>query len=243
MKQMYLVLFSSVLFISSLLSAFQIEGGTKFYTNMIRYSDIIIEGKVTSISEVNDSYNNINEVVTVLVQEKIAGEIIKSSISIKYPKNIHPDMIWRQPRFKVGDNFISFLRKENENYFPIGGAYGVFKIYDDKIEKSNITRNQFKRELNDVRNYSSESIVFSVQNDIESEEGSSESKIGDEFRIINSSFYGPLSGTTIEFQLNPTGALDKDGNQLSFAAVKSAIQRALDTWNLTVPPCLDRKVP
>jgi parallel beta-helix repeat protein len=43
--------------------------------------------------------------------------------------------------------------------------------------------------------------------------------------------YGPLNGTTIEFHINPAGALDKDGNQLSFQAVKNAIQRAVNTWN------------
>ena len=231
MKQMCLVFIILILLTPSILLALPGDEQSKFQLNMIRYSKVIVGGQVTEISETKDSYYSVYVVVNILVKEKVAGEAIKSNIKIMYPRSMISDVFWCKPKFKVGDNFVAFLRKEDENYSPIGGAYGIFKIYEDKVEKSSITRNQFYKQINEVRNFNLDSIELPVQNDIEGDESSGESKLGGEFRIINSNFYGPLSGTTIEFQLNPTGALDKDGNQLSFAAVKSAIQRAIDTWN------------
>lgn len=231
MKLNRLVFISLMLLTLPILSASPGIEQSKFQLNMIRYSKVIVEGEVTGVTEIKDSYNDIYDVVTVLVKEKVAGEAIKLNITIKYPRNIIPDLLWSQPKFKTGDKFIAFLRMEGENYYPIGGAYGIFKIYDDKIEKSSLTRNQFYKQIREVRNFNLDSIDFPVQNDIEGEETGAITKLGGEFKILNSNYYGPLSGTTIEFHLNPTGALDKNGNQLSFSAVKSALQRAINTWN------------
>ncbi|NLT50679.1 MAG: matrixin family metalloprotease, partial [Ignavibacteria bacterium] len=231
MKYLNVVLIGFIFLTQSVLTAFQNEEKTQVYINMIRYSKVIIEGKVLEISEIKDPNNNSNEDVTVLVREKIAGKAIKSYITINYPKYILPDALWRQPKFKVGDIFVAFLEERESHYYPIAGAIGIYKINDNKIEKSSISSSQFKRKIIDIRNFNSDVLGFPVQNDSEQEDESNQTKLNGEFRILHPNCYGPLKGTTIEFQINPTGALDKDGNQLSFTAVKNALQRAIDTWN------------
>lgn len=167
MKRCQIVFIGLSFFISSLLYAGQTDVGYKYRINMVRYSTAIIEGRVTGMTDEKDSYNCIHQVVSVQVKNKIAGEDLKSTLTLSYLKNWQGDAIWYPPTFNAGDTFIAFLAKGNDYYYPLGGAYGIFKVYNDNIEKSAITVDQFCRQLMDVRNCNAESLEFPIQYDIE----------------------------------------------------------------------------
>ncbi|MFH1194557.1 MAG: T9SS type A sorting domain-containing protein [bacterium] len=230
MRKIFPVIIGTFLFLSPILHAFQSGKEHDFQLHIAKYSSVIIEGIVTGISEAYDNHNDLFQIITVFVKEKIAGETVKSTISLKYCKNMNLDATWFSPNFKIGENIIAFLGKVETSYYPIGGAYGVFKLYGDKIERSSITINRFKKQLQEFREFNRGYIEFPDQGDVESEITGT-TKLDGEFSIVGPLFYGPISGTTIEFHLNPTGALDKNGNQLSFSAVRATLLRAINTWN------------
>ncbi|MDI6766516.1 MAG: hypothetical protein QME52_06810 [Bacteroidota bacterium] len=199
--------------------------------NQVRKSDLIIEGQVVKFSEEKDEYNVVNHVVRIAVDDIIAGKHVKNEVLLKYPTNFYPDIAWIQPKFIEGENVILLLTKSGDySWFLNGGGYGKFSITGNTIEKSKTSVADFKQQIKDVFHLRSNRIIFPARKGIQDSQQYDE-RLGGEFSIINPGFYGPLKGTTINFQLNPIGAVDKDGNPIPFATLKDAIQRAIDTWN------------
>ncbi|MEW6196072.1 MAG: hypothetical protein AB1521_13050 [Bacteroidota bacterium] len=157
----FLIIWVIMTFSSFLMYSTQNGDEQKMRINMIRFSDVIVEGEVINIAEETGFYNDTNEVVTILIKEKVVGEAVQSTILLKYPKNIEFDTYWHKPKFKIGDHLIAFLERDKEkSYYPIGGAFGVFKIMAGKVEKSFITVKYFKEQLKNVRNNYLDSVEF-----------------------------------------------------------------------------------
>jgi tetratricopeptide (TPR) repeat protein len=197
---------------------------------LIRHSDIIIEGRVSKIVTQSGAHNVPYEVITVKVREVITGNFEGQEIVFRFAPTIIPDKLWSIPRFRMDEDVILMLIKEGISAWALnGGGFGKFSLTGNTVEGSSIAVSSFKQQIRDIAALKSDKIDLPELND--SQGITSVSKLGGEFSILDARLYCPLKGATIEFHLNPTGALDKDGNQLSFGAVKAAIQRAVDTWN------------
>jgi len=215
------------LFINSTLASSEFT--KKYYQNVIKNSQLIVEAKVNSVSTEKDKYKANNDLVNVEIIEVIKGNIEQKNLSIKYPIDVFINGIWENPNFKEGETFIAILFYDQDNYWiPVGGRFGKFLVNNGKIGKSEIEKEKFKKDIKDLVQGKIETIELPYDSNLESEE-SDLSKLNGEFFITAQGQYP--SAQVVEFKLNPSGALDKDGNQLSFSAVRSALQRAFDTWN------------
>ncbi len=175
---------------------------------MIRKSDFIIEGQVVKFSEEKDEYNTVNHMVRIAVNDIIAGKHVENEVLLKYPTNFYPDIAWIQPKFRDGENVIVLLTKSGDySWLLNGGGYGKFSITGNTIEGSKTSVADFKQRLKDVFNSRSNRIIFPARKDIQDDQRDI-GKLGGEFSIINSGFYGPLKGATVVLNINPTGALD-----------------------------------
>ena len=199
---------------------------------MIRNSDLIVQGRVSAMVEERDAHNVSIDVVTVKITDLVIGKLNKMIVTLRYQRTVIPDKEWTIPRFHVDEDVILLLIKEESAAWSlVGGGRGKFRITGNTIEGGSIPLSQFKDQIREVHGRKSENIDLPAEEDYQGDNEGSVSKLGGEFVILNPPLYGPLQPTTIQFQLNPNGALDKDGNQLSFNAVKAAVQRALDSWN------------
>ena len=197
---------------------------------IVRHSDLILQGQVMEIRMERDEHNVQNQVIVVSVKDIIVGKFDGGVITLCRPLFVHGDIGWVYPEFESNDEVILFLAASGKDlWIPIGGQKGKFTITGSTVEGSTIPVAAFKEQIKDVATFKSAYISFPPRRDIQG--GQYISKLSGEFTIIDPSIYGPLQGTTIEFRLNPSDALDKNGNPISFDALRSAIQRALDTWN------------
>lgn len=113
-----------------------------------------------------------------------------------------------------------------------GDRLGKFTVTDGMVEGTTISAEQFKNQIKTIA--TSKDAFFNLPINA-SKQASGSCDIGTpklDGKFCLSSPGDFIHATqTIELQINPDGALDKDGNPASFAEIKAALQEAVDTWN------------
>lgn len=132
------------LFINSTLASSEFT--KKYYQNVIKNSQLIVEAKVNSVSTEKDKYKANNDLVNVEIIEMIKGNIEQKNLSIKYPIDVFINGIWENPNFKEGETFIAILFYDQDNYWiPVGGRFGKFLVNNGKIEKVKLKKKNLKK--------------------------------------------------------------------------------------------------
>jgi hypothetical protein len=203
--------------------------------SIIKRSTDIVEAEVIDITQSTDEHNVPVRIVTLKVNEVIAGKSVEPVIIVEflllgYENDNRP----LAPNFKIGENAIVHLMKRADNtYTFVGhGNQGKFNVTGTTIESTSISASHFKKQIKDVRAGRADRIDIPVLSDGDYA-GEGISKLGGEFHLLTVAEgygYGPTSGT-IQFRINPANAKDKDGNPLSFNDIKAAIDRAVSSWN------------
>jgi tetratricopeptide (TPR) repeat protein len=206
-------------------------------SSMIKRATVIVGAEVVDIQQARDEHNAPIRTVTLKLIEIIAGKSIDPVIILRLPI-LDYEGTYRPltPTFAIHERVIVHLKQaENGNWTTIGHDQGIFEIRDGMIKGSPTVVDNFKQQIRNVFTGRSDSIDIPTRQGKTSDRigdytGEGISKLGGEFHLLDPVRYGPTSGT-ITFRINPTGARDKDGNQLAFDAVKAALQRAVDSWN------------
>ena len=197
---------------------------------LLRRSQAVVQAQVSSINEEVNKHNVPIEIVTLQVKDVIAGEVSSGILRLDVPVGLIYDGP-PVPKFNQGEEVIVALEQRDGNWAVFGNSLGKFRITGTTVVGSDLLVQQFKRQIKKVTTSEAAYINWPSGAREDHNSGTGDPKLGGEFSVINDPYlYGPTSGT-IELQINPTNAEDKNGNPLSFNEVKAAVKRAVDTWN------------
>lgn len=205
----------------------------KMMIHNIKAANLIVEAKVIQ-KEINvDVHNSEHETVTLSINNVIEGKSKESTIEIDYYSNRISDELFVTPKFEQGQNYILVLYKGKDNSFQLlGGELGKFLVSNNKINNAILEKNDFCSLLKRIRNSSHTSNDISTLNDAAGYMDGS-LKLNGEFAIVHPDYHNKPKGQTLTFYINPAGAKDKEGNQLSFNQIYSAVSNAISAWNST----------
>lgn len=202
--------------------------------NNIKTTNLIVEAQVIGKEQNHDSHNSEYETVTLAVKDIIERKLESKTIEIEYYLNQISDDIYITPKFELGKNYILILhRSENNKFSLLGGDLGKYLVEGNKINNVSLSKNEFNSLLKRVQNNNNNTVNdLTILNDIAGEMDGP-LKLDGEFAIIHPAFHNKPKGNTIIFYINPSGAKDKNGNQLSFNQVYNVISNAISSWNST----------
>jgi hypothetical protein len=151
-------------------------------------------------------------------------------------------------KFEVGEQVVVFLVQDHGSWEIAGAFQGKFSVVEDRIENTTISVNDFIRFIQEFLDGQRSGIGLRLQGSFDKSGSTrvplevSQAPCGGGYSQPYSwlyyygcnSSYGyirwPDSGIPPTIYINPTGALDKNGNQLTFNQVKGAIERAFRSW-------------
>lgn len=134
-----LVLIFSITFVSNISPALMLPVSVD---DLSQNSEAIA---VASVVDVQSKYTQIDKVAwkvetttKFLVQEVMKGNVEKE-ISMTLPGGkVGEKGMWVEhiPNFKKDEEYVLFLKKEGPDYFPLYAEAGVYRIKDEKVEKT-----------------------------------------------------------------------------------------------------------
>ena len=196
---------------------------------IVRHADLVVQAHVRSIETDRDEHQSLEQIVTLQLEEKVAGDVAEEVLVVRVPQAIYDGPAI--PTFERGEKVIVCLKQVGGAWMVFFNSAGKVSITGATVEESSLSAEQFKNQIKAVA--VSTTARFTLPAGFGEHDGGSGSgicKLGGEFCVIDPLRYGPVSGT-IEFKINPANAVDKDDNALSFSDVKAAVQRTVDTWN------------
>lgn len=214
-------------------SSFTAPVSAQHLERIVRNAELVVQAQVRSIDTEIGDYGEPMDVVKLHISDIIVGHTDAPTVVLRlYSHRIvdGPPI----PHFKQDEEVILCLKKINGDWAVLGNSLGKFIVTGATIEGSQFQAEQFKSQIKAIVASETASFDFPLgferNRDVGSTCNAGGPKLGGEFCVLIPERYGPVSGT-IEFKINPSGAKDKDGNALSFSDVRSAIERAVITWN------------
>jgi hypothetical protein len=208
----------------------------KSLERILRMADAVVLAHVTELRSDVDQYNAPVQLVALQINEVIVGALADATITLSVEVGIIYDGP-PVPQFDYGEDIILCLRKKTPgDWKVVGNAFGKFRINGSNIESSTTSVQEFKNQIRNVVASALAKIDWPHGSAGAEDHGSAEGdvKLNGEFSLIDNAIcpncYGPVSGT-ITLRINADNAQDENGNPLSFADVRAAVERAVDTWN------------
>ncbi|NWF88741.1 MAG: hypothetical protein HXY50_04675, partial [Ignavibacteriaceae bacterium] len=201
--------------------------------NNIRTANLLVEARVISKISQNDDHNYDFEQVKFLVLRKLEGKSNHEYITLDYYLNSFDDQLFIKPDFELGKEYILVLIQcDDGKIFLPGGNLSRFRIEENKINQTKMTKIDFLLLLQRIRNYENSLTDIDSLCDL-IDEIPGEEKLDGEFVIVHPDFKNKPKGEEplLTFELNHLGAKDKDGVQLSFEQVRTALLNAISAWN------------
>jgi hypothetical protein len=120
---------------------------------LVQESQAIVVGNVVDLKSewLNGPKSTIYTIATVQVQEALKGDVAvgKSALVKVYggEKDGLGLAVSTEPKLKIGENVIAFLKKENNEYRPVQLEQGVYHIEGTNILENNLVVDAFINEI------------------------------------------------------------------------------------------------
>jgi len=218
--------------------------------SIVRRADVIVWGNVIELQpsinfeKFGDSRVEI-EVLQVIKGKNVGNTLWAEGCSDKSEtKHLHTFSL---AKFQVGEEVIVCLVLD-QGYWEIAGAFqGKFSVVAGRIEGSSSSANDFVRSIQEYLSGHRQGINLAVQPPLSNPYFKTmpptvcQAPCGGDGVSYAWLYHGICNGSNRYIRwgdswipptihINPTGALDKNGNQLSFSQVKGAIERAFQSW-------------
>lgn len=121
--------------------------------DLVQESQAIIVGNVVDLKSewLNGPKSTIYTIATVQVQEVLKGDVaVGKSVLVKVYGGEKDGLglaVSTEPKLKIGENIIAFLKKENNEYRPVQLLQGIYHIEGNNILENNLVVDQFITEI------------------------------------------------------------------------------------------------
>lgn len=121
--------------------------------DLVQQAPVIVVGNVVDLKSeyLNGPGSTIYTIATVQVQEVLKSNLgLGKTVSVKVyggEKDGIGLAVSTEPKLKVGENIIAFLKKENNEYRPVQLLQGIYHIEGNNILENNLVVDEFINQI------------------------------------------------------------------------------------------------